>query len=215
MATTRHFVFPGDMLFHEGQAAKHMFFLTVGMMAYSRQNVQNLSDVSPFIRPAMTARLSRDSANSNSGVPDVTLAPGSWICEAVLWVDWTHVGSLYSASECDIVMVDADAFQVALKNNTASLREANTYAKGFLAGLNRSDRANDMFMSDLLEGLWFRLLTEFHVHRRGAGTNRRTSSAVRSLVAHTTDVRDRIVEALCGCCCRMLARRTPRDDDED
>jgi len=40
---------------------------------------------------------------------------GSWLCEAALWTEWVHVGTVEAVSPCSIMVVDAQKLMQAAK----------------------------------------------------------------------------------------------------
>lgn len=66
---------------------------------------------------------------ANAQEPTLKLTAGAWLCEAALWVKWTHKGTAKTneSSGCEVISVDAGVFQSILKDD-APVRE---YAKMF------------------------------------------------------------------------------------
>eukprot|EP00931_Biecheleriopsis_adriatica_P110568 TRINITY_DN8485_c0_g1_i1.p1 TRINITY_DN8485_c0_g1~~TRINITY_DN8485_c0_g1_i1.p1 ORF type:complete len:1037 (+),score=234.90 TRINITY_DN8485_c0_g1_i1:103-3213(+) len=73
--------------------------------------------------------------------PDViTVKEGEWMCEAVLWTRWTHVGTAKAKKETRLMTLDADAFQDII--STYPTVHASLYAMEFVEymnGLNKED----------------------------------------------------------------------------
>merc|ERR1719316_1062124 len=59
-----------DVLFHCGEAAQRMIFVTEGKINYYQE-----------------------------GAPTVVLTKEQWCCEAVLWVPWVHRGEMLAKEE--------------------------------------------------------------------------------------------------------------------
>eukprot|EP00439_Symbiodinium_sp_Y106_P003330 s7333_g1.t1 len=61
---------------------------------------------------------------ANAQEPTLKLTAGAWLCEAALWVKWTHKGTAKTneSSGCEVISVDAGVFQSILKDD-APVRE--------------------------------------------------------------------------------------------
>jgi len=187
----------GDALFTSGQVATHMHFVNKGSLHYdpcaSEKNAsendglasasvgfevwhEDRGSVTSFDSDVDKARL-RKLRN-----PEV-IHSGEWICEAVLWTDWTYIGQTVAITDCDLVALNAEKFMAAIFSNAIAKGEASSYSRGFMQGLNRmlEHQTTDLFQSRLVEGLWFRLLNEYNVKR---GRAYETQSSVRT--SHTS-----------------------------
>eukprot|EP00928_Gymnodinium_smaydae_P026929 TRINITY_DN20989_c0_g1_i1.p1 TRINITY_DN20989_c0_g1~~TRINITY_DN20989_c0_g1_i1.p1 ORF type:complete len:918 (-),score=134.97 TRINITY_DN20989_c0_g1_i1:176-2929(-) len=78
---------------------------------------------------------------------------GSWICEAVLWTEWFHLGSLQATSEVSLVAVDRKAFEEAFSRDPLAHSMANEYAEAFVAWLNKTPRnmLSDVHAQDVMK----------------------------------------------------------------
>jgi len=87
------------------------------------------------------------------------------VTEPVLWAEWQCVGTLQAEVECDIVGIEARKFGILVKSNPTSRQEAQMFARSYVSGLNRLQlsQLSDLHQSQLVEGLWFRLLNDFKI----------------------------------------------------
>jgi hypothetical protein len=72
-----------------------------------------------------------------------TILPGQWASEHVLWTDWVYQGTLYTASACRLIMLDAVVFQQVLtsKAHHGTLGfDVSRYAAAFLELINYQRR---------------------------------------------------------------------------
>merc|ERR1711924_347647 len=62
------------------------------------------------------------------------------------------------------VAVEAEVFGTLVQANAISSKEAATYARAYIRGLNKVDarKLHDLFQTPLIEGLWFRVVNEFN-----------------------------------------------------
>eukprot|EP00928_Gymnodinium_smaydae_P045276 TRINITY_DN30203_c0_g1_i1.p1 TRINITY_DN30203_c0_g1~~TRINITY_DN30203_c0_g1_i1.p1 ORF type:complete len:867 (-),score=236.05 TRINITY_DN30203_c0_g1_i1:158-2758(-) len=63
---------------------------------------------------------------------------GDWLCEAALWMHWTHRGVPIALKQCDIVEVDAAQFASVIKRDALAFADASGYAGRFLAAAQRA-----------------------------------------------------------------------------
>lgn len=92
-----------EELFLENKVAEKMSFITMGIMDY-RHRVVTLCD-------AVTS--------------------GSWACEPVLWMNWTHCGRLAARTSCEIIQVQAKSFRNIVAKERLAHLYASSYAKFF------------------------------------------------------------------------------------
>mmetsp|Transcript_61649 Transcript_61649/g.198598 ORF Transcript_61649/g.198598 Transcript_61649/m.198598 type:complete len:751 (-) Transcript_61649:276-2528(-) len=171
-AVSRVSVASGDVLFQSGQVADKMFFISGGSLIYERVPSETEDDDEDL-------RLNR--LNSFLALPDVeAVEAGAWVGEAALWVEWAYLGSLHAQEECELVTLDASKFHDAVCSNRNTRAEAAFYARHFEQGINRLERSkvSDLFQSGLIEGLWFRLLSEYQVRRCGNRRGSRVSNSI-------------------------------------
>lgn len=147
-ALTRCSLVRGETLFSCGEAAKRMHFICMGLLTYEAMRGEPRAPQKDNLRENM------------------------WVCESVLWTTWTYFGTLTSVIECEVVCVDSDQFGSALRNNREVWQEGFNYAKSFVQGLNRVgvDHLSDLYVSNLIEGLYFRLFNEYNCKRLNASS---------------------------------------------
>jgi len=79
----------GDILFHSGEEASAMYFITHGQMKYAPAGSQSETELETF-KPQ---------------------TPNSWCSEAVLWVPWVHCGKMRAGKESDLIVIDGSQFR--------------------------------------------------------------------------------------------------------
>mmetsp|Transcript_57901 Transcript_57901/g.130857 ORF Transcript_57901/g.130857 Transcript_57901/m.130857 type:complete len:788 (-) Transcript_57901:152-2515(-) len=102
-----------DVVFTNGEAARFMYFLTRGALAYVRSN--------------------------GTEVP-MTLRVGHWCCEAVLWTEWLHHGHLFARKETDLLKLSAQKFQTVASEHPSEMAFYQQYAAEFVIQLNDLER---------------------------------------------------------------------------
>lgn len=122
------------------------------------------------------------------GHDEEKLEVGQFISEMCLWMQWKHLGSLQATSECELLAIDAKQFITTVQKNDAARQEAVKYARAYTQGIRRKGTTDNKGLSDLykppaLEGLWFRLMTEFDVK-----ANTSMGSMISSFVVGATDL---------------------------
>mmetsp|Transcript_13917 Transcript_13917/g.24332 ORF Transcript_13917/g.24332 Transcript_13917/m.24332 type:complete len:1043 (-) Transcript_13917:29-3157(-) len=100
----------GDMLFTAGEVPTNlqMYFIVGGLMGYSWEDATF----------PVTERM--------------------WACEAVLWIDWVHLGNLQAYHAVTIQAVDADIFRQVLTKGQREAVIAANYAQRFVTYLNQN-----------------------------------------------------------------------------
>lgn len=66
---------------------------------------------------------------------------GMWMCEQVLWTNWTHAGTARTTSETTLLAVSAEKFQEIV--STFPTEHAGSYARAFVKSLN-TKAVNDL-----------------------------------------------------------------------
>jgi len=110
-AMSEALVSKGDVLFMAGSMSYSMWFLDSGSMVY--RCMKHLHQ---------KARIRR-----STRVPT-----GTSICEAVLWVEWFHHGTMISLIESDLVKLDAQKFRDITMDNPSAMAFACKYAIEFI-----------------------------------------------------------------------------------
>merc|ERR1712217_106118 len=54
------------------------------------------------------------------------------LCEAALWVDWEHRGSLFAERICDVLFLDSSKFRDICQAHTTAFKEAQMYANAWI-----------------------------------------------------------------------------------
>jgi len=109
-AMSEALVSKSDVLFMAGSLSYSMWFLDSGSMVYRCMK-------------HLKGRVRR-----SSRVPT-----GTSICEAVLWVEWFHHGTMISLIESDLVKLDAQKFREIAMDNPSAMAFACRYAAEFIA----------------------------------------------------------------------------------
>lgn len=63
--------------------------------------------------------------------------PGGWLCEAVLWTEWEHVGELRSFEDVTMYVVTTKEFCDIISSHAPVFNTAALYSRKFLASFNR------------------------------------------------------------------------------
>lgn len=173
----------GDDLFMSGEEAHHMFFTGRGEVTYKEQK-----------KAKMDGEL---------------VASADWVCEACLWTVWTYRGTLTAARDGVAVAVEANTFGTVLTLNAEARKEALSYSKNFINGINREPawKLNDFYTSSLIEGLWFRLLKDFKVTR---ATNKGSTREKRLSPFNKARLQTILMWYRTVDCCRAMLRLQAR-----
>jgi len=92
----------GDVLFHCGELAKKMFFVAEGKLAYLRETHDMVS-----------------------------LYPGQWCSEIILWCPWVHRGDMHARTDCTVLALDSERFREVVLSFPADLWLPRRYCKAF------------------------------------------------------------------------------------
>mmetsp|Transcript_138838 Transcript_138838/g.245320 ORF Transcript_138838/g.245320 Transcript_138838/m.245320 type:complete len:140 (-) Transcript_138838:137-556(-) len=110
----------GDLLFEVGSVAHEMYFMSRGALTYF----------------------------GHGGTHHVQYVDvGSWICEAVLWIQWVHRGTAHAERECTVISIDSAKMRSAVlehRERSHVSRCATAYLKDLNAILHRGEVVNDM-----------------------------------------------------------------------
>merc|ERR1712113_1249635 len=90
-----------EELFCKASIAKCMYFLTSGKLFYVKRREQ----LNQHLRGEHVYAV---------GSPSFSLKNCGWACEAVLWVQWLHLGWLTSNTVCELIQVDAEKARMSL-----------------------------------------------------------------------------------------------------
>lgn len=124
----------GDIVFSCAEQAKRMSFLSSGMLDYTLGELEG-------------TRSDEESNNDESRKYSEYILIGQYVCEAVLWCPWLHLGDLQALTECSMVNVDAEAFGQAIRINKPLWIGVKRYAQRFITELNRLPRED---LTDML-----------------------------------------------------------------
>eukprot|EP00928_Gymnodinium_smaydae_P030120 TRINITY_DN22473_c0_g4_i1.p1 TRINITY_DN22473_c0_g4~~TRINITY_DN22473_c0_g4_i1.p1 ORF type:complete len:1074 (+),score=232.13 TRINITY_DN22473_c0_g4_i1:111-3332(+) len=64
--------------------------------------------------------------------PDRPVAENSWICEAALWMPWTHRGCLTATTRCELVAIQVKDFHTVMRPFLSHTRQVARYAHLFV-----------------------------------------------------------------------------------
>lgn len=118
----------GDLLFHCGEAAKKMYFVEEGKLAYLREKYEM-----------------------------ALFEVAEWCCEIILWSPWVHRGDMHARTDCTILALDPEHFQEVVLSFPSDAELPRRYAKEFCKRLTELyadgeksfDRVSDMGSSGL------------------------------------------------------------------
>lgn len=100
---------PRDDLFAPGATAQSAYALVKGCLSYAQS-----PDSSPVSDEVCTA-----------------VEPGKWLCEAALWVEWTHVGRAESTMACQMLEIGASSLSQCLQQDFIIKEVAVEYCRQF------------------------------------------------------------------------------------
>jgi len=102
----------GDVLFSDGEVPiqPRMFFMKSGLTKYQQEACKEVENVQRL----------------------------QWLCEPVLWTQWTHCGTLQAVTESTLMAVDADQFQNVCSNGAVDTH-LTRYAEVFVTLLNQQE----------------------------------------------------------------------------
>ncbi|CAE8592829.1 unnamed protein product, partial [Polarella glacialis] len=119
-------------LFHAGQVAENMYFLSSGQMVYIRDDRELPHE------------------------PPAYVGPGQWLAEPAMWIKWKHVGQSSSTENCELVLLPCDAAaRILSRSNASSYAGARRYAQTFAAYFAKQpDRLSDVWPDmDVIEAM--------------------------------------------------------------
>jgi len=150
----------GDNLFNdcETPVRPRMFFIVTGSLEYFRRTQSSPSSPPGCSRSSVLTKSTSCGRSSISGAKAGRISskrayevgPGQSVCEAVLWTNWTHCGTLKALSECGITELDAKLFQEAC--STFPSMHPGLYATKFVEHLNELADRDRSLLSDLPPG---------------------------------------------------------------
>jgi len=112
-----------EELFTPGVVAHKMYFITMGIMEY--QHISLLRE------------------------EDHELKENQWVGEPVLWMRWTHFGTLLARTACEIIGLGAVEFRKVALASEPSAAFFSEYARLFVEHLVKSDNwATDVWMDE-------------------------------------------------------------------
>jgi CRP-like cAMP-binding protein len=134
----------GQDLFQAGEMARGMYFVVEGSLLYCRQ------DMSSHLRRSTDsgALASEQSAALESTLSAVVVQPEEWVCEAPLFVEWFHVGSMVARRVSLMLLMDVESVHKVLSQYHDTLRECCRYADLFMEWLFESPlNVSDVLMN--------------------------------------------------------------------
>lgn len=118
----------GDVLFHTGEEAVGMYFVTQGYFWYSH-----------------VGRTDRQLPPNKCGADPVTVKIGTWFSEAVLWVPWHHCGKMRAGRESDVILIEANKFRDLALLHPAQVSWIRQTGQNFAFRLNSdADKVSDV-----------------------------------------------------------------------
>jgi len=125
----------GDVIFHCGEAAKRMIFVSSGAMDYVMGDEGDDGDEMTCPQAPCVGKVVV--ALPYCEVETEVVIEGEWVCEAALWTTWLHQGDLQARVDCQVITVDAQLFAEAVKHHTPMFMKVRKYAMKFVAQLNK------------------------------------------------------------------------------
>lgn len=116
----------GDYLFHWGEAARSMYFVVRGELKYESDGG------TPKQRNTGEERH-----------PATKIKRRGWVCEAVLWTDWVHTGSVQALTDSEVIGLDNEKFQAVLHTHRAHIWLAKKYGQEFIRQMNLLSAAGE------------------------------------------------------------------------
>jgi len=110
----------GDVLFHCGELAKKMFFVAEGKLAYLRETHDMVS-----------------------------LYPGQWCSEIILWCPWVHRGDMHARTDCTVLALDSLKFRQVILSFPADSDLPRRYAKELCKRLTQQSSNSAGSVSDI------------------------------------------------------------------
>jgi len=116
-----------DDLFSPGSDATEAFLLISGFLNYAQD-------------PESSVVEERTSCDVH---------PGVWICEAALWVHWSHVGKLEAVTASQLLVIDAERLVVLLQKHRFVRMVMHAYARAFHSRLMASAPPQQKWPTDI------------------------------------------------------------------
>jgi len=93
-----------EILFSEGKVAEDMYFVSSGVLQYSRSR----------------------------GDCDKSVQTGHYLSEQVLWIQWVHAGQCMANTTCEVVELNAIGFHAVMRRHPQTIAFAQVYAERFM-----------------------------------------------------------------------------------
>jgi len=116
-----------DTLFHAGSTATAAYIVISGELMYSQD--RNTARVSSCVQKSAVA--------------------SDWLCEAVLWSDWIHVGHAEAVCASEIMSVSVEQFKEVAQKSRASMFVFQKYAAAFHARILSAKPPTSTYPTDL------------------------------------------------------------------
>lgn len=142
---TQHPFFRGYDAVHP-EAMRRICHTAVTRVSLSRGDLVFCTGEVPTV-PVMYFVLTGHLSYIQDGVKAETVKPPDWVCEAFLWTPWVHCGTLKAKEYCCLCMLNAKEFQAIATQFQTEENHARTYAREFVALLNKTSAGN---LSDTL-----------------------------------------------------------------
>merc|ERR1712046_14259 len=116
-----------------GIRCDQMSFLLEGTLAYTQYPQLN----HPNPRATWSVENEEiDLERSGSSMIQIPVKEGEWFCEACLWTNWVHVGTMEAEEMSKVMEIDASKFMSLSKKHTRCHKSTSSYAKCFVKELN-------------------------------------------------------------------------------
>ncbi|CAL1135752.1 unnamed protein product [Cladocopium goreaui] len=76
-----------------------------------------------------------------------------WVAEACLWTPWIHMGDFEAEEVSDLLCLDADGFCAIMSKTWSTQQMANSYARQFLAAMQRDRIWSDVYVDHELDSV--------------------------------------------------------------
>ena len=111
-----------DMLFTAGTRCEQMIFVLEGQLVY------------------------HDAGHNAENRNPQYLTAGDWCCEACLWAEWVHHGTMHAVANTKLMALDAAEFISVTMRHQMVIRKTSLYAERFVKALNADSTDSDDLM---------------------------------------------------------------------
>lgn len=167
----------GDILFAEALDSRLMFFVLRGKLWYTLHKRQFTNG----------STLESDDGPMAPYVPErKTLNEGEWCCEASLWADWTHLGTLRTESMSEVLTINAQHFAEITLARRKVRQSAARYGRAYVERLNEHSKLGKVTDVPPLDAFDDLVQPAFEAHhRRRLDTLQKCNQMSCSKMLHT------------------------------